>query len=68
MNTELRRNGVSVARAMSHAMDHDDFAIATNVALLNLNSVDQVWIQTGVWLSGMIAGDDYSTFSGWLLN
>ncbi|XP_071166726.1 complement C1q tumor necrosis factor-related protein 3-like [Mytilus edulis] len=68
MNSELLKNGVRVARAMSDAMDHADYAVATSFAVINLTEGDEVWIQSGTWHSGALAGDDYSSFAGWILN
>ncbi|CAC5382567.1 unnamed protein product [Mytilus coruscus] len=68
MNSELLKNGVRVARAMSDAMDHIDYAVATSFAVINLTVGDEVWIQSGTWHSSALAGDDYSSFAGWILN
>ena len=67
MNTELFSNGVVYGKAMSDAMDHNDRAVAANLAVISLEKGDQVWIRSGTWHSGKIQGDNYSTFSGYKL-
>ena len=67
MNTELFSNGVIYGKAMSDAMNHDDRAVAANLAILTLQKGDQVWIRAGTWHSGKIQGDNYCSFSGYKL-
>ncbi|XP_045171854.2 complement C1q tumor necrosis factor-related protein 3-like [Mercenaria mercenaria] len=67
MNTELVRNSVVVGKSMSDAMDHIDYAASSNTAVLQLNEGEEVWVRSGTWHSAVVAGDFYSTYSGWLL-
>ena len=65
MNTELIVQNQVYGKAMSDAMDHDDYAVASNLAIAQLNRGDQVWVRSGTWHSGKLRGDLYSTFSGY---
>ena len=65
MNTELIVKGKVYGKAMSDAMDHIDYAVASNLAVVQLEPGDQVWVRSGTWHSGKLAGDYYSTFSGY---
>ncbi|XP_060588620.1 complement C1q-like protein 4 [Ruditapes philippinarum] len=67
MNTELVKNSTVVGKSMSDAADHADYAAASNSAVLQLKAGEEVWVRSGTWHSGTLAGDYYSTFSGWLL-
>ena len=67
MNTELIVRNQVYGKAMSDAMDHDDLAVASNLAVVQLEPGDQVWVRSGTWHSGKVAGDYYSTFSGYRL-
>ena len=65
MNTELIVKGKVYGKAMSDAMNHDDYAVASNLAIAELDQSDQVWVRAGTWHSGKVAGGFYSTFSGY---
>lgn len=67
MNTELIVRNQVYGKAMSDAMDHNDYAVASNLAVVQLEPGDQVWVRSGTWHSGKLAGDYYSTFSGYRL-
>lgn len=67
MNTEIMKNGVVFGHAMSDAMDHDNYDVASSTVVLQLLVGDTVWIRTGTWHNGHIAGSYLSTFSGWLI-
>ena len=64
MNTELIVQNQVYGKAMSDAMDHNDYAVASNLAIAQLNRGDQVWVRSGTWHNGKLRGDLYSTFSG----
>lgn len=49
------------------AYDHTDYVVATSFAVINVTVGDEVWIQSGTWHSCALAGDDYSSFAGWIL-
>ena len=67
MNTELIARRQVYGNAMSDAYNHNDYAVAANLAVISLNKGDQVYIQSGTWHSGVLAGNYYSTFSGYRL-
>lgn len=67
MDSELVINGKEKSQAFSDAGDHDDYAVATNVVTAELKFGDQVWIRSGTWHNGNIAGERRTSFSGWLL-
>lgn len=68
MRTELMKNGVSVSYAASDADNLPDFAVATSFAVLNLAVGDRIWIRSGVWQNGAVAGDNLTSFAGWILD
>lgn len=45
-----------------------NYAVATNFAVIELAVGYEVWIQSGTWHSGQVAGDDLSSIAGWLLD
>ncbi|XP_053388513.1 complement C1q-like protein 2 [Mercenaria mercenaria] len=67
MNTELVKNAVVFGKSMSDSYNHDDYAASSNTAVLHVKEGEEVWVRCGTWHSAVIAGDFYSTFSGWLL-
>lgn len=68
MNTELVLNGVRKGTAMSDSGDINDYSVASNTVVLDLKFGDQVWVMSGTWHNGRMAGEWRSSFSGWLMN
>ena len=68
LSSEIVKDGVRIATMYSDAGDHDDKGSATNIVVLNLSPGNEVWIQTGLWHTKQINGDDgHSMFTGWQL-
>lgn len=67
MDSELVINGEEKSQAFSDAGNHADYAVATNVVTAELKFGDQVWIRSGTFHNGNIAGERRTSFSGWLL-
>ena len=67
MNVEIIVKGQVYGKAMADAYNHADYAVAANLAVIALQRGDLVWIRSGTWHSGVLAGDYYSTFSGYRL-
>lgn len=67
MDSELVINGEEKSQAFSDAGDHDDYSVASSSVIAELKFGDQVWIRSGTWHNGYIAGEKRSMWSGWLL-
>ena len=65
----LVKNGNLVVAAHSRAADNSDFDHNSNLAILNLETGDQVWLQFTYYNGRTIYGNSYkyNTFSGYLL-
>ncbi|XP_045176575.2 complement C1q-like protein 4 [Mercenaria mercenaria] len=67
MDSELVVNGNERSHAFSDSGDHDDYSVASNVVTTELRFGDQVWIRSGTWHNGNLAGERRTSFSGWIL-
>ena len=67
MNTELVLNGQWKGIAFSDSGDHDDYSVASNTVVLDLDVGDQVWIRAGTWHNGHLGGESRTSFSGFML-
>lgn len=67
MDSELVVNGIEQCQAFSDSGNHDDYAVASNVVVVDLKKGDQVWIRSGTWHNAQFGGERRSSFSGWLL-
>ncbi|XP_045177014.2 complement C1q-like protein 4 [Mercenaria mercenaria] len=67
MDSELVINGEKRGQTFSDAGNHDDYSVASNIVVAELRFGDQVWIRSGTWHNGNLAGSHRTSFSGWIL-
>lgn len=67
MQTELVVNGVQFGRAWADSWDHIDYSMASNTVIVSLKTGDTVWIRSDTVHSAFTSGQNFATFSGWLL-
>ena len=67
MNSELMVRGSIYGKTMSDAGEHDDYESASNMAIVQLSRGDLVWLRSGTWHDRHLAGEQFSTFSGFRL-
>ncbi|XP_053383564.1 complement C1q-like protein 4 [Mercenaria mercenaria] len=67
MNTDLVVNGDECSQAFSDSGGQNDYSVASNVVITELKFGDQVWIRSGAWHNGNLAGERRTSFSGWML-
>jgi len=67
MNTELVLNGQWKGITLSDSGNHDDYSVASNTVVLDLEVGDQVWIRAGTWHTGHLGRESRSTFNGFML-
>ncbi|OWF45390.1 complement C1q-like protein 4 [Mizuhopecten yessoensis] len=67
MQTELVVNGSQFGRVWADSGNHADYTMASNMVVVTLAAGSTVWIRSDTGHSGFTSGQNFATFSGWLL-
>ncbi|XP_076106873.1 complement C1q tumor necrosis factor-related protein 3-like [Mytilus galloprovincialis] len=66
-NTELVVNGIPYAYTKVDSGTGSDYGSGTQIVVLKVNKRDHVWIRTGNIGNGVVDGNTFDTYSGWIL-
>ncbi|XP_071180495.1 cerebellin-3-like [Mytilus edulis] len=66
-NTELVVNGTPYAYTQVDSGTGSDYGSGTQIVVLKVNKSDHVWIRTANIGSGVVDGNTFDTYSGWIL-